>query len=102
MEYIVAYNSSEVNIRCKCDDIDFCHNEMNDMYIWALSRYPDKTYGDIVAYNNQDWCVVDAENAADALKVYFEKVVENKKERPKGMLGKCQYQKEQEWGNLND
>lgn len=73
MEYIVAYSGSEANIRRKKKDEDFCHNTMNDLYICALSRYPDKTYGDIVAYNNQLWGVVDAENAANALTVFLKK-----------------------------
>lgn len=71
--FIVAYSGDEINIRSKASDESFCHNQMTDMYEWALSRYPDRKYGDSATYNNQNWGAVMADNAADALKAFLEK-----------------------------
>ena len=72
-KYIVAYSPSEVNIRQAIIDEKYCHCKMTNMYKLALSRYKDKVFGDLVAYNNQFWCSVEANNSADALRKFFDK-----------------------------
>ena len=71
-KYIVAYNSSEANVRRVKDDEKYCRSEMMDMYKFALNRHLNN-FGEIVAWNNQFWCVIEADNAMDALVKFFEK-----------------------------
>lgn len=73
-EFIVAYDSRELNVRQKAVDEQFCHNGMTEMYGWALDRHKDSKYGDIVGYNNQFWGVVEAESSAEAVSVFMEKL----------------------------
>lgn len=77
-EYIVAYDSRELNIRQKAIDEFFCHGEMTELYNSALNRHKCRKYGDIVGWNNQFWGVVEAESAAKALSVFIEKMKEDK------------------------
>lgn len=74
--YIVAYSSSEANVRLMLDDINFCNREMLDSFLFGLSRYPDKNRDDIIGWNNQFWGIVDADNAMDALKKFMDKLIE--------------------------
>ncbi len=69
-EYVVAFRTSEANVRSVADDKTFCRSKMINMYTFALSRY-GKKYGDAVPWNNQIWSVVRAENAIDALNTAY-------------------------------
>jgi len=73
-EYIVAYRRTEANIRSKAVDESFFHNQMTDMYKWALSHYLDREWGDCAPWNNQLWCTVMADNAFDALNACLKKI----------------------------
>ena len=73
-EYIIACNSSELNVRQKAADEQFCHGAMTEMYGLALDHHKDLKYGDPVPWNNQLWGVVEAESIGDALSVFKEKL----------------------------
>lgn len=70
-EYVVAFNTSEANVRSVAVDKTFCRSEMIDMYTSSLSRYYGKKYGDAIPWNNQIWTVARAENAIDALNTAY-------------------------------
>lgn len=70
LEYIVAYNRDELNIRRKLEDEEYCNYSMINMYKSALYRYPNRKFGDIIPYNNQFWCCINAENAKDAFEKF--------------------------------
>ena len=68
-DFIVAYSTS----RCDIGRAIYYSNLVSE-YQYALSRWSYKKWGDIVGYNNQSWCSVRAENAADALNEFFKKL----------------------------
>ena len=72
-DFIVAYSARRCDIGRAC-----IYEDLVSQYQFALDRWKLKTWGAIVSYNNQLWCSVKAETAADALEEFFKKL---KKER---------------------
>lgn len=74
-EFIVAYNTTSCQIDAAWVD-KFYPDEYGPkkMYEHAIFCHLNLyKYGDIVPYNNQLWCSVQAENAKEAFDIFIEK-----------------------------
>lgn len=70
-EFIIRYSPSWCHVELKNNDAG---TEMYDVYLSAIKQCPTSKHGDIVPYNNSFWWVGCAENAADFIRKFLDKL----------------------------